>query len=557
MVYVTDIYPEIEKIFGLTGLEGAINYLIMSIIVGDLSYHYPSQQYLFEHLSFSVEDQGVVSIVGGNGAGKSTLLQLIAGILKPIDGSVVSSSIPYYIPQHSGTLNKTVAELMRVDDKLAALKAILSGSVSQSNYDILSEDWEIETECEVALSYWELTHLKLDMPVDNLSGGEKTKVYLAGLLVHDPEIILMDEPSNHLDEKSRELLYKYIERSRATMVIVSHDITLLDQLDITYELTEYGIRRYGGNYSFYKEQKYLEDDALNESIRSEEKALRLARKKAQEVRERQQKRLSKGEKSKTQVPRIFRKTLTNSSENTAARLKGQHDEAISSSQNKLSELRPQRGVLKDLKIDFDNAPLHSGKLLIEADQINFAYPENEVLWKEPLTFKFYSNDRIRITGDNGSGKTTFIKLLTGLLEPSSGEIKRADFDWIYLDQNYTQVDVDCAVEELTERYNLQNLEKHEVRLRLNRFLFPLDTWNKRCRELSGGEKMRLYLCCLMISNQTPDLIILDEPTNNLDISSLQVLIQTMKSYQGSLLVISHDRNFANEIGATEDYFLFP
>jgi ATPase subunit of ABC transporter with duplicated ATPase domains len=231
-------------------------------------------------------------------------------------------------------------------------------------------------------------------------------------------------------------------------------------------------------------------------------------------------------------------------------VKGVHDEIIRNNQTKLSGLRQQKEALKNLKMDFDNASLHSGKLLIETQQLNFAYQPDKFLWKTPVDFKLYSNDRIRLSGDNGAGKTTFIQLLTGSLTPSCGQIKRADFQWIYLDQDYTQVDVDCTVRQLTEKYNIQNLKEHEVRLRLNRFLFSADTLDKSCKALSGGEKMRLYLCCLMISNQMPDLIILDEPTNNLDISSLQVLTQTIKNYQGSLLVISHDDYFVREIGIT-------
>ena len=524
----------------------------MSIIISDLAYHYPNQDNLFAHISFSVEKQSKISIVGNNGVGKSTILKLLAGELSPSEGSIISSSQPYYIPQHTGLLHKTVAEVLQISDKLKAMEAIIQGSVSQADYDALADDWTIESRYESALAYWQLSHVKPNTPMDDLSGGEKTKVFLAGLLIHTPEFVLLDEPSNHLDAASRELLYQYIEQSTSSIIVVSHDRVLLDQLDTTYELSEQGIKLYGGNYSFYVEQKETEENALDDSIHAEEKALRLARKKAQEVREKQEKRAAKGQKNKGEVVRAMKKLLTNSSENTAARLKDKHGEIISNSQSKLTDLRQQKRALKELKIDFDNTSLHAGKVLIEATGINYAYQEETPLWKNPLNFKLYSNDRIHIRGNNGSGKTTFIKLLTGMLSPSTGEIKRADFNWIYLDQNYTRVDTNCSIEELAESYNHNNLPEHEVKLRLNRFLFPSSTWDKNCRSLSGGEKMRLYLCCLMISNQTPDLIILDEPTNNLDITNMQILTQTIKNYQGSLLVISHDRYFVNEIGTTAE-----
>lgn len=522
----------------------------MSIIISDLTYHYPNQNPLFEHISFSIEKQSKVSIVGNNGVGKSTMLKLLANELSPSEGSIISSSHPYYVPQHTGSLNKTVAEVLQISDKLKAMEAIIQGSVSQEDYDALSDDWTIESRCESALAYWQLSHVKPNTQMDDLSGGEKTKVFLAGVLIHNPEMILMDEPTNHLDTESRELLYQFIQQSTASIVVVSHDRTLLDQLDTTYELSEQGIRLYGGNYSFYAEQKAIEEDALDDNIHAEEKALRLARKKAQEVREQQEKRAAKGQKNKGEVTRALRKLLTNSSENTAAKLQNRHSEIVGNSQNKLSELRQQKRALKELKIDFDNTSLHSGKLLIEANGINFAYTEEKPLWSKPMDFKLYSNDRIHIRGGNGSGKTTFINLLNGMLTPSTGEIKRADFKWIYLDQNYSKIDVDSSIEELADSYNINSLPEHEVKIRLNRFLFPSSTWDKSCKTLSGGEKMRLYLCCLMISNQTPDLIILDEPTNNLDITNMQILTQTIRNYQGSLLVISHDKHFVNEVGIT-------
>lgn len=520
----------------------------MSIIISDLAYHYPNQNNLFEHISFSVGKQDKVSVVGNNGVGKSTLLKLLSGRLSASEGSIISCSPPYYIPQHTGSLEKSVAQMLEIDAKLSAMNAIIGGSVSQVDYDTLADDWTIESRCESAFDYWGISHIGLDMAMDNLSGGEKTKVFLAGLLIHNPDIILLDEPSNHLDAASRELLYQYIRQSTAGIIVVSHDRVLLDQLDVTYELSEHGIRLYGGNYSFYAEQKEMEVNALDESIHAEEKALRLARRKAQEVRQKQEKRASKGEKNKHEVVRAMKKLLTNSAENTAARLKNKHTEIVDSSQQKLSELRQQKRAVKELKIDFDSTSLHSGKLLIEANEINYGYEKDVALWEAPLSFKLYSNDRIHISGNNGSGKTTFIKLLTGMLTPTAGTIKRAEFNRIYLDQNYSLVDMDCTIEALAESYNHNHLPEHEVKLRLNRFLFPSDTWDKSCKALSGGEKMRLYLCCLMISNQTPDLIILDEPTNNLDITNMEILTQTIKNYHGSLLVISHDRRFVNEIG---------
>ncbi|MDR2026131.1 MAG: ATP-binding cassette domain-containing protein [Prevotellaceae bacterium] len=520
----------------------------MSIIINNLSYCYPGGDFLFKNLNFSVTKQSKIAVVGNNGTGKSTLLKLIAGELQPVEGNIISVSRPYYIPQHTGSLNRSVAEILNVKDKLAALNAILGGSISQSDYDTLADDWTIETKCREALAHWQLSHITLDTPADCLSGGEKTKVFLAGMLIHSPDILLLDEPTNHLDETGRQLLYRYIQQSTATIVVVSHDITILNQLQTTCELSEHGIRSYGGNYSFYQEQKEIEDRALTGDIHAEEKAVRLARIKAQEVKQRQEKRLVRGEKKKTEVPRALRKLLTNSAENTAAGLKDKHEEIIGSHRAKLSELKQQQGALKDLKIDFDHTSIHAGKLLIEARQINFAYQPEKFLWKKSTDFNFYSHDRIHITGDNGVGKTTFVMLLTGLLKPSCGTVKRADFSWIYLDQNYTCIDADCSVEELAEKYNRSNMELHEVRLRLNRFLFPADAWDRSCRTLSGGEKMRLCLCCLTISNQTPDIIVLDEPTNNLDISSLQILTRTIRSYKGSLLVISHDRYFVGEVG---------
>lgn len=522
----------------------------MSIIISDVSYHYSNQQALLEHVSFSVPSNRKVSIIGNNGTGKSTLLKLLVDNLMPSFGTIQCSSKPFYIPQQIGIIEQSVSEALGIDEKIDALHHISNGSSEQIYYELLADAWDIESRCRSALDYWGLTDIELTTSTDSLSGGEKTKVFLAGLLIHKPDIILFDEPTNHLDQSSREKLYNYIANCKATIVVVSHDITLLNLLDTTYELSEKGIKVYGGNYSFYKEQKGIEEQALAQQINSEEAALYLARKKAQEVQERQNKRSSQGKKSKRKggVARIVMNVRANLAENSSAKLKEKHTEIIGDMQQNLSKLRQKQRINSELKIDFESTKLHKGKLLIEAINVNFGYSDKKSLWKNPLNIEIRSGERIRIIGNNGSGKTTLTKLFIGELVPLNGKVKRADFSYIYLDQQYSEVIKNTTILELANEYNSSNLQEHEIKLRLNRALFPKKTWDKNCQILSGGERMRLYLCCLMISNHIPDMFILDEPTNNLDLSSLSILTDTIKSYQGTVLVISHDKHFVDKIG---------
>ena len=307
---------------------------------------------------------------------------------------------------------------------------------------------------------------------------------------------------------------------------------------------------YGGNYDFYRERKRIEEEALAQQVDSEQTALRLARKKAQEVRERQERRMRQGERHKDQLPRILRRTMKDSGERTKAQLVGKHAELIDGSRERLDELRRRQRTQCELKIDFDDAQLHDGKLLVRADGLNFEYAPGRPLWREPLALEIRSGERIRLTGDNGTGKTTLVRLLTGELEPTAGRIGRADFSYVCLDQQYSRVNTPQSVLELAQSCNHGNLQDHELKLRLHRALFGQQMWDKRCDTLSGGERMRLCLCSLMIANHVPDLFVLDEPTNNLDLSSLAILTRTVRNYRGTLLVVSHDDNFTREIGIT-------
>lgn len=219
------------------------------------------------------------------------------------------------------------------------------------------------------------------------------------------------------------------------------------------------------------------------------------------------------------------------------------------------ELHKALPDMKTMKVNFNSSSLHIGKILIVASSVNYSYGENP-LWSSPLEFTIKSGDRIHLKGSNGSGKTTLLRLITGSLAPTQGSLIQAEgLTYVYLDQEYSTIRNDLSVLEQLALFNSE-LYDNELRTILNRFLFPVSTWNKKCSYLSGGEKMKLSLCCLMVSAQAPDVFIVDEPTNNIDILSMEILTETLKDYQGTLLVVSHDNYFVQQIKADKQIELF-
>ncbi|MCC9070128.1 ATP-binding cassette domain-containing protein [Flavobacterium sp. F-65] len=519
------------------------------LILQNITYMHPNRDLLFDNITFTVNNNEKIALIGNNGTGKSTLLKIIASELKPSKGQLINGTEPYYIPQIFGQYNHlTIAEALRINEKLTALKEILEGNVSENNLNLLNDDWSIEERCDTALKYWQLTDLDLSQRMETLSGGQKTKVFLAGIFIHQPELILLDEPSNHLDTAARQKLYDFIHSTSSTLIVVSHDRNLLNLLNTVFELNKGGVSVYGGNYIFYAEQKRIEKNALNQDLQSKEKALRKAKEKERETLERQQKLDARGKKKqeKAGVARIMINTLRNSAENSTSKIKGMHSEKIDGISKELQELRSVLPRIDKMKFEFDNSDLHNGKILFNAMGINYSYG-NQFLWLENLNIKITSGERIALKGLNGSGKTTLIKIILGNLEPKVGTIFRSDTRSVYIDQDYLLIDNELLVYQQAQQFNGAELQEHEVKMRLNRFLFTKEDWDKPCNVLSGGEKMRLILCCLTISNQSPDIIILDEPTNNLDIQNIEILTTTINEYKGTLIAISHDEYFLEQI----------
>ncbi|WP_207509322.1 ribosomal protection-like ABC-F family protein [Telluribacter humicola] len=519
------------------------------IHIQNLTYIHPNQDVLFDNIHLTLNRHDKAALIGNNGTGKSTLLRIIAGVLPPSGGVARVEATPYYVPQLFGQYNGlTVAQALRVEEPLQALKEILAGNVTEENLTLLNDDWTIEERCQEALQYWQLDELDLTQPMALLSGGQKTKVFLAGISIHQPELVLLDEPSNHLDVAGRQLLYDSVRNSTSTLLVVSHDRTLLNELDTVLELSKQGVTVYGGNYDFFQEQKRIESQALNEDVHSREKALRKAREVARETAERQQKLDARGRKKqeKAGVPTIMMNTLRNNAEKSTSRLKNVHAEKVGTIAQELHELRKELPDVDKMRFGFDHSTLHRGKVLVTAEGINHRYSE-QPLWQQELSFQIMSGERIALKGLNGSGKTTLIRIILGGLEPTLGTILRAESKAVYIDQDYSLIHNGLSVYEQAQQFNYLSLQEHEVKIRLNRFLFSKDEWDKLCSALSGGERMRLMLCCLTISSQAPDLIILDEPTNNLDIQNIEILTAAINEYQGTLLVVSHDRSFLEQV----------
>ena len=548
----------------------------MSISIQQISYIHPDKEVLFSDLNFAISKGQKLGLVVNNGCGKSTLLQIIAGQLTPSSGVIVRPDDLYYIPQHFGQYDSlTIAQALQIERKQQALHAILAGDVSNENFTILNDDWNIEERSIAALDLWGLGQFTLSYPMNHHSVCQNKSVFIQG------------KDINH-QSSGRQRLYDWVEKYRSTLLVVSHDRTLLNLLPEICELEKHQINYYGGNYEFYKEQKTLMQEALQQRIEEKEKALGIARKVARETAERRDKQNVRGEKSNIRkgVPRIVLNALQGKSEKSTSKLTGVHQEKAEKLTNERNQLRGSLSPTAALKTDFNSSSLHTGKILVTAKEINFSYHSNSVnndiltnneinssdtgylpnpnsndiqensiskqqLWQAPVSFQLKSGDRLRIEGANGSGKTTLLKLITGQLQPQEGTLTRTDFSYVYLNQEYSIIDDRNSILEQAYAFNSRNLPEHEIKIILNRYLFPASEWDKSCRKLSGGEKMRLAFCCLMISNNTPDMFILDEPTNNLDIQSIEIITATIKNYAGTVIAISHDNYFIQEIGVEQ------
>jgi ATPase subunit of ABC transporter with duplicated ATPase domains len=509
----------------------------------------PDGRTLFDNLTlaFGAERTG---LVGRNGVGKTSLLRLIAGDAAPADGAVsLRGSVGVLRQNLAPQPGATVADAIGLARPLAILARIAEGRGSAD--DLAEADWTLEARLEAALADVGLAGLSPDRPVATLSGGQLTRAALAGLIAGAPDLLLLDEPTNNLDADGRALIAEVLGRWRGGAVVVSHDRALLRRMDRIVELTSLGAKVYGGGYDLYAGRKTAEEAAAARELADAQRAVARVAREAQTAAEKKARRDSAGRRfaARRSEPRILLGAMAERAENSGARDNQLAERARAQAAAQLAEAEAKVERLRRLAFDLPPSGLAAGKTVLALEDAGFAYPGGRPV-VSGLSFRLVGPERAALAGPNGAGKTTVIRLAAGELQPSQGLV-RAGVRPTLLDQ---QTAILRPAETLLDAYRRLNpgATLNDAHAALARFLFRNRDAEKRVADLSGGERLRAGLACVLSGETPPQLLILDEPTNHLDLDSIGAVEAALRGYDGALLVVSHDRDFLAAIGVERE-----
>ncbi len=491
--------------------------------------------------------EGRTGLVGRNGVGKSTLIALLCG-RAPTGGQVVRPETVAVLPQDPKLdPDASVAAVLGIEAVLAALAAVEAGEYSDALYEVIGNDWDLEERTTAMLAALGLSGLSLDRRMGTLSGGEATRVVLAGLMLSRPDLLILDEPTNHLDGPSREALYDTIRTWTRPLLVVSHDRRLLGLMDRIVELLPGEARVYGGDFDAYRAQKETERAATARRLADAEQELDRARAAAQATKEKQARRAGRGTRARRtgSQPKAALNKWKEQSEATSAKLAARHQEKVEAATARVKEALADVERESSIRLDLSGTTVSTGKLVVELSAVT--HPHGAL---GPLDRLISGPRRLALVGPNGSGKSTLARILAGTLAPASGDVRRGAIRAAYLDQHTGVLAGDESVLENMRRLN-PDLDEATRRWVLHRFLFGRHTVDKPARVLSGGERIRAALACLLASATPPQLLILDEPTNNLDLDSVARVTEALQAYRGALVVISHDPVFLADVGIEE------
>lgn len=513
-----------------------------AVTLRDLSFAWPDGAIALSHVDGTFT-QGRTGLVGRNGSGKSTLLRLIAGLLTPTAGRIDTAGDVGYLPQTlTLTTETTVAELLGIDRTLAALRAIEAGEVDEAHFETVGDDWDIEARAAQALDRIGFTADDLDRRVAEVSGGEAMLIAVTGLALRRTPITLLDEPTNNLDRPTRAKLAAMVDDWPGTLIVVSHDLELLEHMDSTAELYNGEVTVFGGPYSEWRSHLDAEQAAAEQAARTAQQTLKAEKRQRVEAETRLAHRAKVGKKAQVDggLPKILAGARKRRAQESAGALRTTLDDKIADAQAAADSA--------DARIRDD-------------DHISLVLPAPDLPRSRHLaeftgadstasgTVVVAGPERVAIVGPNGSGKTTLLTQLVSGAQPeggrASGRLLTSSFG--YLPQRLDGLD-DAASALANVQAVAPNVEPGDVRNRLARLLIRGAAVDRPVSTLSGGERFRASLATLLFAEPPSQLLIFDEPTNNLDVASVEHLAEALDAYRGALIVVSHDVGFLRRIG---------
>ncbi|MEV5752623.1 ribosomal protection-like ABC-F family protein [Actinoallomurus sp. NPDC052308] len=521
------------------------------IVCSNLSFSWPDDTPVFQDLSFSVGG-GRTGLVAPNGAGKSTLLKLIAGEYRPGGGTVSVEGVLGYLPQTLPlTGDLTVAEVLGVASVIRAIDAIEAGDASEENFATVGDDWDIEDRTQAQLDRLGLGDVDLARCLRTLSGGQIVSLGLAAELLRRPDVLMLDEPTNNLDLDARRRLFAVLEDWKGCLLLVSHDRELLDRMDRIAELDRGEVRFHGGNFTAYEAAVRAEREVAEKNIRAAEQEVKREKREMQQARERAERRASNAARNlqNAGLPKILAGARKRRAQESAGKADETHATRVAGAKARLDEA--SRALRDDQRITLElpetNVP--AGRTVFLGERMQVRHGDRAIYADEGVDLVIRGPERIALTGPNGGGKSTLLRLVNGELDPDGGETRRADGRVAYLSQRLDLLDPDRTVAQNLAAYAPGMPESQRMNL-LARFLFRGSRVHLPVGVLSGGERLRATLACVLFAEPAPQLLLLDEPTNNLDLVSVGQLESALNAYEGAFVVVSHDERFLAEIGVS-------
>ncbi len=518
-----------------------------------LSFSWPDGRPVFSELTFATPT-GLSGVVGRNGIGKSTLLRLATGALTPTAGTVQRPPSLAYVPQ-GVTLDtaSTVADVLRIGPTLRAIRAIESGSTERDLYELVGDDWLIEERALAVLGSFGLGHLELDREVGHVSGGEATLLAVGAALLEKPECLLLDEPTNNLDSGARENLVEALVQRRGTTVVVTHDRAVLRHVTHIGELREREdrtteVRWFGGALDEFEAALAAERDNAAQVLTTAKAAADRQARELTAHAEAAGRRARVGEKARAErkVVGMAANAKRNQAEATFARTRQIHEARLAAARDALAEAKAAIPRDRSIRVALPGTAVPRRRRVAELSAL-------ETRSGARLTALIQGPERIHLAGPNGSGKTTLLETLLGLITPVSGSVTT------YVPVGYLPQRLDVLDGTLSVVDNVlaraPGVTPHEARRLLGQFQFRGTAADAVASTLSGGERFRASLACVLLAKPEPQLLVLDEPTNNLDFESQAQLVQALEHYEGALLVVSHDEAFVEAVGPTRRWVL--